>query len=210
MSESKKLYILGYSGHAYVVIDVAESNAYKIKGYFAGEKARTNPYDLNYVGDENKVDIRQIVEDDYMFPAIGENNIRQKVVTVIQEAKIKQLVLVDKSATLSSKTSVGNSTLIGPKVVVNSLTTIGIGCIINTAAVVEHECKIGNFSHIAPGAVLAGNVIVGTNTFIGANAVVKQGITIGNNVIVGAGAVVLKNISDNEVWVGNPASRIYE
>ena len=210
MSESKKVYILGYSGHAYVVIDAAVSNRYKIKGYFDREKASANPYELEFMGDETKIGIQQIVGDDYIFPAMGENKIRQKVIKFIHEAKIKQLVIVHTSASISKMTSIGLSTFIGPKAVVNSLAIIGAGCIVNTAVVIEHECRIGNFSHIAPGAVLAGNVGIGTNSFIGANAVVKHGITIGDNVVVGAGAVVLNNISDNEVWVGNPASRILE
>ena len=208
MSDYKKVYILGYSGHAYVVIDTAISNRYEIKGYFDRKEASTNPYNLDFIGDENKVDIRQIVGNDYMFPAIGENRIRQKVVGVIEKAKINQLVLVDTSAIISAKATIRHSTFIGPKVVVNSLANIGAGCIINTAAVVEHECRIGNFSHIAPGAVLAGNVIVGTNTFIGANAIVKQGIIIGNKVTVGAGSVVIKNIPDGETWAGNPAKNL--
>lgn len=61
---------------------------------------------------------------------------------------------------------------------------------------------------IAPGAVLAGNVMVGENSFIGANSVVKQGVTIGNGVTVGAESVVIKNIPDNEIWVGNPAKKL--
>jgi len=47
--------------------------------------------------------------------------------------------------------------------------------------------------------------VVGNSSFIGANAVVKQGVRIGNNVVVGAGAVVLKDIDNNQVFVGNPA-----
>lgn len=62
--------------------------------------------------------------------------------------------------------------------------------------------------HIAPGVVLAGNVTVGENSFIGANSVLKQDVKIGSGVTVGAGSVVIKDIPDNEIWVGNPAKKL--
>ena len=39
-------------------------------------------------------------------------------------------------------------------------------------------------------------------------ALVKNGLTVGENSVIGLGAVVVKNIPDNETWVGNPAKPI--
>jgi len=206
--ESKNIFILGYSGHAYVVIDVALSNNYTVKGYFDKTKAYNNPYDLDYYGSEMKVDIKSITELDYVFPAIGSSSIRKKVIALIEQNNLNQTQLIHTSAFVSSKAIIGKSVLIAPKAIVNSIAKIGKGCIINTGAIIEHECKIGDFTHIAPGAVLAGNVAVGNNVFIGANTAIKEGLKIGDNVIVGAGSVVIANINSNETWVGNPARRI--
>ncbi|WP_313027213.1 acyltransferase [Soonwooa sp.] len=41
---------------------------------------------------------------------------------------------------------------------------------------------------------------------IGANATILAGITVGENAMIGAGSVVTKNVGDNEIWYGNPAS----
>ena len=95
MSESKKIYILGYSGHAYVVIDIALSNNYEIIGYFDKEKAVQNPYSLSYFGDEQKLDIKKIVANNYIFPAIGSNFIRKNVVNLLDKNNLKQIVLID-------------------------------------------------------------------------------------------------------------------
>jgi maltose O-acetyltransferase len=51
-----------------------------------------------------------------------------------------------------------------------------------------------------------GLVIIGDNVFIGAGSIVLPNVRIGNNVIIGAGSVVTKDIPDNSVAVGNPAS----
>ncbi len=208
MLGSKKICLLGYSGHAYVVIDIALSNNYEIIGYFDKDKAAQDPYSLSYLGDEQNLDIKKVVGNNYIFPAIGSNYIRKNVVNLLDMNNLKQIVLIDASANISHKAEVDVSTLVCSKVVVNSMAVIGKGCIINTGAIIEHECEIGDFCHLAPGSVVAGNVKIGKNTFVGANATIKQGITIGNNVTIGAGAVVLKDIPDDEVWVGNPGRRI--
>ncbi|MGB5228739.1 MAG: acetyltransferase [Eudoraea sp.] len=210
MSKSKPFYLFGYSGHAYVVADVALANNYNLMGYFDFNRASNDPYVLPFLGSEKEVDVRKMIEDAYVFPAIGSNSIRKQVVEYMVSNKLRQLKLLDPSASVSPKAEIGLSTIVAPKAVVNSLGVIGLACIINTGAIVEHECSIGNYSHIAPGAVLAGNVTIGSNTFIGANAVIKEGVKIGDNVVIGSGAVVLKNVPDNEVWVGNPASRIHK
>lgn len=205
MLEHKKIHLLGYSGHAYVVIDIALSNNLIVQSYFDKFQTKNNPYCLAFSGSETKVDIKAIVNSDYIFPAVGSNSLRRKLITFIEEQNLAQTTLPANSAILSPMASVGLSTLIGPKAIVNSMARIGKGCIINSGAIIEHECKIGDFSHIAPGAVLAGNVKIGNNCLIGANSVIKEGIIIADDVVVGAGAVVLKNIKEKGTWVGNPA-----
>lgn len=210
MLQSENIYIMGYSGHAYVVIDAALYNGYKIGGYFERERAIEDPYGLLFLGDEKEVDATKIVKDGFIFPAIGDNNIRKKVIQFVQLKGLKQLSLISEGVLISKLSKIGESTFVGPNAVINSLASIGVGCIVNTGAIIEHECVIGNFTHIAPGTVLLGNVKVGENTFIGSNAVIKQGVTVGDNVIIGAGSVVLTDIPSNSIWVGNPAKKLFK
>lgn len=51
-------------------------------------------------------------------------------------------------------------------------------------------------------------VIIGNDVFIGAGVMILKGVHIGDRAIVGAGAVVTHNISEDEIWGGNPAKRI--
>jgi sugar O-acyltransferase (sialic acid O-acetyltransferase NeuD family) len=200
--------IVGYSGHSYVVIDALLLSQNNIIGYFEKEKQINNPFNLDYLGDENEFDLNSLPTTTHFFPAIGSNSVRKKLIHYFEKNNLKQFVLQHPKSIIAQSSEVGKSTLISAGVIINPLAKIGKGCIINTGSIIEHECIINDFVHIAPGTVLAGNVRIGTESFIGANSVVKQGVVIGKNVTIGAGSVVLKDIPDNETWVGNPAKKI--
>lgn len=191
--------LIGYSGHAYVVIEAAQSNDIEFSGYYDMIEKEINPYNLQYLGNESP----ELVTQNNWFVAVGNNILRRKIYERLKHFG-NCLTIIHKTTTISTSSCIENGTFISAGVVVNALTHICEGVILNTSSIVEHECKVGMFSHIGPGAVLAGNVIVGENTFIGANSVVKEGIKIGNNVVIGAGTVVIKDIPDNITIMGNP------
>jgi len=208
MSESKKVYIFGYSGHAFVVIESLLDAGYSIGGYFDFNEATRNPYNIPYLGFEGEVDLKQIVNSDFVFPAIGDNSTRQKLVGLFEELNLNQLTIVDPSAKISRTARIAGSTYIGKNAILNAQCDVKKGVIINSQATIEHECIIDDFVHIAPNAVLCGNVHVGSATFIGANSVIRENQTVCSNAIVGAGAVIVKSITDKGIWVGNPVRKL--
>lgn len=200
----KQIALIGYSGHSYVIADAIIENNYTLVGYFELEETPSNPFKLEYLGKDEEISDQNIC----YFPAIGSNRIREQIFKLINKKKVETINVIHPTASISSFSKIGIGNFIAASVRINPLSIITNGCIINTGAIIEHECYIGEFSHVAPGAVLTGNVKIGKSSFIGANSVIKQGVTIGENVIIGAGTVVLKDIPDNQTWVGNPAKRI--
>ncbi len=200
----KDIVLIGYSGHAYVAIDICISMGKKVIGYVDIEEKKQNPYQLLFWGSEkNNPSLIQKLSSIDCFISIGNNNDRQKIYTELSTQLIHPITIIHKTSFISPKATIGKGVMISPQTCINTLATIGNAVIINTGAIVEHECIIGDFSHIAPGAVICGNVNIGTSTLIGANAVVRPNIKIGNNVIIGAGAVVVKNIPDGSKVIGN-------
>lgn len=204
MSESKSVFLFGYSGHAYVIIESLLDAGYKISGYFDLKEAERNPYGLDYFGAEQEVDVKLIVGNNLVFPSIGENSIRKKLIALYEKCQLNQFVIADPSANVSRTAFINSSTYIGKNVVVNAQSEIGKGVILNTGCIIEHECRISDYVHIAPGAVLCGNVSVGEGSFLGANSVVRQNVKISEGNIIGAGSVVIRNLNSKGIWIGNP------
>lgn len=200
--------ILGYSGHAYVVIDAMLKCGHSILGYCDISVADRNPYQLEYLGYEFSHDFSYWGYSHKFVMGIGSNTIRRKLFLHLKDKQEYIDTVIHPSSEIASKVRIQEGCFIGAHATISPLVDIGAASIINTGAIIEHECKIGGYSHIAPGAVLAGNVSIGHESFIGANAVVKEGVTIGDGVIVGAGAVVLSDISAQQKYVGNPAKPI--
>jgi sugar O-acyltransferase (sialic acid O-acetyltransferase NeuD family) len=200
---NNQIIIIGYSGHAYVVIEAFESMGKKVIGYFDYEEKKYNPYALDYLGIENQIDIKNVLNKNDYFIAIGDNYIREKVYQkLIIQDQLAQAI--HEKAVVSKTAQLDKGILIAANATINAQARIGIGVICNTNSVIEHECILKNFCHIAPSATLCGNVEVGFRSFIGANSIIKQGVKIGDDVIVGAGSVVLKDIPNHSKVVGNP------
>jgi UDP-N-acetylbacillosamine N-acetyltransferase len=208
VSETRFVFLFGYSGHAYVVIESLLDAGYEIKGYFDFRKAERNPYDLEYFGYEGEADVKMIVGNNLVFPSIGENSVRKKLIGLFDNLELNQFVAIDPSANVSKTAYLNYSTYIGKNVTVNAQAEIGKGVILNTSCIIEHECKVSEYVHIAPGAVLCGNVYVGADSFVGANSVVKQNLKISEGNVVGAGSVVVSDVKEKGIWVGNKLRKL--
>lgn len=53
-----------------------------------------------------------------------------------------------------------------------------------------------------------GRVSIGKKTFVGMGSIILPGVSIGDNVIIGAGSIVTKDIPNNTIVAGNPATII--
>src|SRR5688572_19583129 len=193
----KKIVIIGYSGHSFVVIDIFKSMGHQVIGYCDIVEKKVNPYGLKYCGNESDQGFNlDPFNPDHVFIAIGDNSLRKKCFEALKNAPLITNA-IHKYSVVSDSFKMGTGNMISAGVVVNSQSLIGSGCILNTNCTIEHEVSLGDFVHIAPGSVVCGNVKIGSNTLIGAGTVILPNLTIGENVVIGAGSVVTKNIPSN-------------
>jgi sugar O-acyltransferase (sialic acid O-acetyltransferase NeuD family) len=200
--------ITGYSGHAYVVIDAAIKSGLQVIAYCDVNKSIVNPFELEYLGNENSADYQGWATGFAYILGIGSNSIRRNIFNLLHDHNEKVITVIHPSAIIGLHVKIGNGTFVSSGVEINPMAKVGEGVIVNTGAIVEHECIIEDFAHIAPGAVLSGNVKIGKGSFIGANSVIKQGIQIGKNVIIGAGSVIINDVEDGMKYAGNPGREL--
>ena len=200
----RKVVIIGYSGHAFVVCDILSSMGKNIIGYMEESPKTTNPFNIEYLGSEKELKLLENLKDNDFFIAVGDNQIRKRIYLLLDKNNYTIINVIHSNTVVSSSAKLENGIMIGPNVIINALSTIDHGTICNSGCIIEHECKISSFVHIGPGAVLCGNVRVGENSLIGAGSVIKPNIKIGSNVIVGAGTLVVKDIPDHSKVIGNP------
>jgi sugar O-acyltransferase (sialic acid O-acetyltransferase NeuD family) len=198
--------LIGYSGHAFVIYGIFITVGKKVTGYCDVVEKEYNPFKLSYFGSENSETGLQALKQNGFFIAIGDNRLRNKIYTNLQQKKLTPANAIHPSAVIDASATIAqHGVMIAANATINPLASVGTGAICNTGCIIEHECVVGEFAHIGPGAVLCGNVKIGIGSFVGANAVIKQGITVGKNAMIGAGAVVVKDVPDGVTVVGVPA-----
>jgi len=206
------LFIYGASGHAKVVIDVAEKmGVWQIRGVLDDNPALAGSEFLSYpiLGGIECLDALNR-EQDFIFVAIGSNAVRQRIANSLIAKGFSLPILIHPSATVGRDVSVGYGSVVMAGVVINPSTQIGALCILNTACSVDHDGKLGAAVHISPGAHLAGSVTVGEQSWVGIGSSIIEGRMIGCRSIIGAGAVVVDDIPDDVTVVGVPARPIRE
>jgi UDP-N-acetylbacillosamine N-acetyltransferase len=205
MTESKKLLILGFGGHARSVADVALVCGY-VELVFVDEKAQDGE---NFLGHPVLANINTFAGQDWViFPAAGDNQKRELQCATAGELGFSIATLVSPRATIGCGACISEGCFVGHHAHVGPMARLGRSCIINTGAVVEHECRIGDFCHVSVNATIAGRSSMGNYSLLGAGATVIDQTEIGNGIIVGAGAVVIDSILSEGIYVGVPARQV--
>lgn len=188
------MYLYGASGHAKVIIDIAEANNIAIEGLF------DDNLDLKILLGFQIQDPSKIKVNDKLLVSIGNNTIRKKVV---ESLSVDFISLVHPSAIISQRCKIGAGTVVMQGAILQADVIIGNHVIINTASSIDHECFIDSYAHISPNSTLCGNVSIGEGTWIGAGTTILPGVNIGKWCTIGAGSVVTKDIPDFSLAVGN-------
>ncbi|MBO7926580.1 acetyltransferase [Pseudoalteromonas sp. K222D] len=204
----KELAIVGASGHGKVIADIAEQLGFIVNFYDDAYPSKTHIEHWPIHGtcaDLIALNNTKTTLSNDVVVAIGNNEIRQQKIQLLQQNSFNLITLIHPTAVISQYSKIAPGTVIFAGAIINAFANVGAGCIINTAAVVEHDCSIDDFSHICPNVALAGGVSVGAKSWVGIGSQVKQLITIGDNCLIGAGSTVVKNIPDNVTAFGSPA-----
>lgn len=192
---NNSVYLYGASGHAKVVMDIAQKAYYNVPCLIDD-----NP-NVNELAGLPVVHSAEGLSP--IIVTIGDCQIRKRIVEKLGEREY--LTVIHPSAIKADSVKLGYGTVVMAGAILNPYASVGNHCIVNTGASIDHDCIIHDFVHIAPHSTLCGEVEIGEGTWVGAGTTIKQGIHIGKNCFIGAGAVVVKDIPDDSLCYGNPA-----
>ncbi len=204
------LLIFGASGHARVILDMAERcDQFNILGLLdsfkpVGEKLMGYPV----LGNESMLpELAASHPTLRIHIAIGDNDARERIAHQLtsQYPDVNFATIIDPSAIVSRTAVIGPGTCIMPGAVVNAAATTGKHCIINSRAVLEHDGQMEDCASLGPGAVAAGGASIGRSSALLAGSILKHGVTIGKHCVLKTGTVLSMPGPDGSIFEGNPA-----
>tara|TARA_B100000989_G_scaffold83491_1_gene59817 strand:+ start:10811 stop:11470 length:660 start_codon:yes stop_codon:yes gene_type:complete len=207
----KRFILIGSGFHSKIVYDeILRNKNHKVLGYLSNDnRVKHVIKKLKYLG---KIQILKKLKPKNFFCiiAIGQGDIREKVLKEIHKLKIKVKwgKIISKDAIISANTKIGEGSVIISGSIINVGTKIGDHCLINTGSSIDHDNNFKDFSGCGPRTITGGNVNVGKGSYIGLGSVIKNNIKIADNTIIGASSLVLKNCKKNSVYFGSPAKRV--
>lgn len=106
---------------------------------------------------------------------------------------------------------IGNDVEIGSNTCIDrgalSNTVIGDYAKIDNLCHIAHNVEIGKNAMIIACSEISGSCTIGEKSWISPNVSIRDWRKVGKNSLVGIGSVVVKDIPDDEVWMGNPAAK---
>lgn len=204
-----RIVVVGAARHATVVLDsLVASGGCEIVGLTDVDNTKWGKLFAGYPvlgGDDVLLDLHSRGVSGAII-ALGENSLRTRLFDYAISLDFKMVNAIHPYSWVSPSAKLGEGVAVMAGAVINANAKIGNNVIINTGATVDHDCFIGDHAQIAPGCHLGGSVEVGVGTLIGIGASVLPDRHIGEWSIVGAGAVVVRDLPDNCVAKGIPAT----
>ncbi len=104
--------------------------------------------------------------------------------------------------------TMGKGNIICSRCLISCDVSIGNFNILNGYVPVGHDATIGNCNVVMPSVNISGGVTIGDNNFFGVQSVVLQYVKVENNVRVGAASVVMRTAKSDNLYMGNPATKV--
>lgn len=147
-------------------------------------------------------------KESYAVCAVGNAQIRKKIIGKLANSDIQFATIIDPSVILSKRVAIGDGTIICAGTIITVDISIGKHVIINLDCTLGHDDVIEDYVTIYPSVNVSGNVSVGECVELGTGTQIIQGKVIVPDTIIGAGTIVIKDIKDKGVYVGCPAGKV--
>lgn len=150
----KSLLIVGAGGHGKVVKETADALGKFERIEFLDD---VNPKAIGKLEEMEKFQDQF----DCIFPAVGNNELRRKIMENAKKMDYEVPILVHPTAYVSPSAKLGNGTIVEAMAVIHTKAVVEEGCIIAIGALVDHEALIEKYTYISCGTIVKANAKVG-------------------------------------------------
>ena len=100
-------------------------------------------------------DFARFIDDNTaFFVAFGDNDMRERWLKALFEAKTHVVNIIHPTAYISPTARLGRGVAVLPKALVNSYCVIEDGCMVNSGAIIDHDTTVGAYAHVCVGAIV--------------------------------------------------------
>ncbi|MEO6670920.1 MAG: acetyltransferase [Ferruginibacter sp.] len=139
--------------------------------------------------------------------AVGSPKDRKKIVEGLPP-DTTYTSIIHPTAVISSWVEIGEGSIVTAGTIITCNVKIGKHAQLNLHSTIGHDCVIGDYFTTAPAVNISGFCEFGNLVYIGTNASVRDRVRICDNVTIGMGATILKDITEEGIYIGNPARRL--
>jgi acetyltransferase EpsM len=211
---SKKIIIIGGLGNGSVIAAAIQdanlrgNNEWEFHGYLNDREQVGSLIDGMPVMGSLRDSIKFVKEGYYFINTIFRIDGQQERIDLFEKLHIPEdrlAIFIHPTAYVAPNVVLGPGSVIMPNASLSPGTVFGKGALVMVNAIIGHNNIIGDYCHFAAQCCVGAYLKIGDGVHIGLNASIKENLVIGKNATLGMGAVLTKDISDNEIWVGNPA-----
>lgn len=208
----KHLIIVGAGGMGRDIYWSAKScigygEVFDIKGFVDDDLSSEDGYE-GYPPLLGTIDSYQIEEDDVFNCSIGSVKTKAFVCEKLKQRGAKFYTLINKTAVVHERTTLGAGCYVGEFTLVGTEATIGEGCLIQAYSIIGHDCKIGDYVRIDTHSVIIGGVEILNRATVHTAAVVSHKVVVGEDAVVAACSFVIKKVKPGTTVMGNPAKQL--
>ena len=109
------------------------------------------------------------------------------------------------SAYIAKSAQLGHANIILANCAVNNNVVMGNYNTMNTNSLIGHDTVVGNNNFIAAHTCIGSGLKIGNGNFTGLNCSMKNFVEMGDYNLIGMASNVVKNVTNGNVLVGNPA-----
>lgn len=207
-----KAIIIGAGTYGQVYAEyIAENGKYDLVGFLDDDNSKHGATILGKPVLGLVTYLEQLTEKDKIavFVPIGNNDVRIRILNYAKKIGFDTPSYIHPSVNIHSTVKIGCCVYILPSTNIMPHSELQNYVMISMGVNIAHHTVIGEGSFLSQGVNVGASINIGEKSFLGIASTIMTGIKqIGKSSIIGAGAVVIKDVPENAIVAGVPATII--